>query len=280
MRVAALNTKTKVMNYLKTAFLIFFLLPLIISSCSEDSIPENSDIENTLKNIWVENGVLHVNSESTLDSLVLSNLEKTEDQLIEWQNSLDFENYQSFYNNVFDEYELMVEDAISKESDEPYFDFVAKYSEFVEFPSEPILGAPNRSMEPLVKSSFNTVVNKLGYIYVGDELINYTNKENSLKSSTSSYYCYKKTSKRKMKVTAEFGPNVNKTTIHCGCKKKTLWAWWSYTTTFWARPNSYGIWTKWKAYDGDVYYPTWVDVRYMEIFTDGVKSENKCIFPN
>ncbi len=254
----------------KNLYNVLAVLMLFVAvSCDKK---EADVLENNQEHLeyWVENGVLHVKNEEVLNRLMQENAKKSTEELKAWEEKLGFESYKSFYNQVFSEYEDMRDAAVAANSDEPYYEFKSMYEDYVDFPSELIEGAPNRSIAPKVDFSLMTLANREGELVVDD-----SKKNATVKKAAPDDECYVKTKKRKTWIRIYWG-----TTIQVTCKKKTMWAWWEYSTTLHWRPfadeKNVGF-EKWKVRSGDQIHIS-SSHNYVEAYTSGSGFSRRCKF--
>lgn len=82
---------------MKKTLLLVLLTTLILISCQKESdvLPKGNNA-----NYYVENGILNVKNQTVLDSLVAANLEKSEEEVVAWSDSLGFKSLASVYKDA------------------------------------------------------------------------------------------------------------------------------------------------------------------------------------
>ncbi|MGQ1890521.1 hypothetical protein ACT29H_08760 [Thermophagus sp. OGC60D27] len=248
---------------------------LIFTSCSQT---EDLDVQTQIPDVYVDNGILVIKNQSVLNNLILSNSKKSKEELTAWQDSLGFECYQIYYDEIFSEYEEVVNNA---KSEAPILEFINTYKNEVFIPGGTIDGLPDYSIEPKVVPPYLTVANKDGIFKLGNETIVSTKEKLTTLKSVSTFSCSKKHDKRKMNIQLTVNdPKSNYNYVRVTHSKKVLFAWVSYSTKYYWRysPNDPGYF----ATDNDILSGTMFNLlrgsNYLEMWNRGVGEDHKCIF--
>lgn len=246
-------------------------------SCSKDAslveVKKNSDV-------FVENGVLNIKNQTVFEKLIIENSKKSLEELKEWQDSLGFESYQVFYNDVFTEYEDVIENATSIE---PLEDFKNTFLDYVFFPGGEIDGLPNYVMHPNVDSKYITVSNRYGKVKIGGYLVDAKNVSN-LKSASvfGQMDCSHKSDDGKRRMTIVFTPSPYYTwgtPVHVWHAKKVWFAWVAYKTQYWWQEERNGTV---ESTNADIPTDMWIYLHagssYLKIWNRGIGESNACDF--
>ncbi len=268
---------------MKTFYFIFIISLISFASCSKDAgiepSPFRADTMNT--DVSVKNGMLVIKDKETLNKLILNHLNKSPEELKNWQDSIGFKSYQLFYDDIFAEYESVVENAIQEQSENSILEFMEANKDNATFPGGNIDGVPNFSIEPKVSASYTSVANMNGKFILGSEIIDATKIGGTLLKSVDSFTCDKKHDKRKMHIRLTVDdPNFSYNVAEVTHRKKILFGWVSYSTRYYWRhyandPNYYYT-------SGDVGSPYRIVLqrysKYLEMWNRGVGEGQKCVF--
>ncbi|MCG8578412.1 MAG: hypothetical protein MI866_00745 [Bacteroidales bacterium] len=241
---------------------------IFFSSCQDET--SESDWHET-QDYFVKEGILHVDNEVVLESLISQASSMSNDELLKWQQELGFQSYYSFYEDIFTEYEQLFEN-ISSESQ--ILEFIDIHKGDVIFPGGTVDGEPNYTIEPKVNTGLDRLANQEGKLIVAGE---YVPTNSSLKSST---HCYKRNGRRRMWV--DFLINNQGDKYARVSHAKRMWVGWrSYRTNYYWRfsstspgyfslkddvPSGYSI--SFKGYNPG----------YVEIWSRGVGESHKCTY--
>ncbi len=229
------------MKYINS-FLIFAITNLfLLSSCTKDNLSTNVQQDD----FKVQNGVLYIKDQIVLDSLASLLESKTDEEKIQWENEIGFKSYNTSYNEIFNEYEAVINEITDLTQLPLMYTFIDIHKDKVDFPGGLIDGIDNYSMEPKFKSPYLSLINENGEIYVSNKKMSLIEK--SLKSTVFCGSCFSKTSSRKMwadlSYDGRFFDNNTYTyyelyNVRLKAQKKVLFGWVSYKTTYYCKqPN-------------------------------------------
>ena len=261
---------------------ICVLASFTIFSCNKEiNIPE-SDENNYLKSrenleYYVENGILNIKDKKVFENLIVENSKKTKKELEEWQDSVGFKCFQTFYQSIFNEYEAIIEGENPIENLKKY---EYSYKDYIEFPGGMIDDLPDYSINPRLNMIYATVANVNGLVKIKGKIID---AKNFVKLKSSSH-CYKKTSSRRMwmDVTTTHISTGNILDVQVSQQKKVVFAWVSYQTQYFWELETPPLGYYYSINDvptGTVIYMPWPNgTNYLKMWNRGVGESNACTF--
>jgi len=260
-------------SIMKNIKILIAALLILIAACNKEESELNINTDDQ-KKAWVEGGVLHLKNQQVLDSLSIVVGTMTDEERIVWEDSLGYTSYKTLYSFITSEYMKMADNAQEIGSDAPYFKFRELYDKFAIFPDEDIDGFPNRTMEPKV-TFYSCLANEQGTLIVGDKRLEEVKSD--LLKLASGVECEKSAPRRIMKVAVYLGPTRIPQVHVQSCKIKRVWAWWNYTSTFYANTNAFPNTHQFEADSGTmVYLHQSNGATLLEVWNDGIGYSRKC----
>lgn len=259
-------------------YLLYIIASFTIFSCNNELSNPEADQLISYKNLdyFVKDGVLNIRNNDVFEKLIVENSKKTAEELAEWQDSVGFECFQSYYNTIFEEYEQIIGGENPIVNLEKY---KHDYMDYIEMPGGMIDGLPDYSISPRVNMYYATVANVNGLVKINGETIDAKNIVR-LKSASS---CYKSISDRRMWVDVYTTTSTgNILSVNVSQQKKILFGWASYKTQYYWQLEPYAT-TTWYT-SGDVpsdwiiTMPMPYGTNYLRIWNRGVGESNACTF--
>ena len=257
---------------------LYILVSFSIFSCSNELSNPEADQLKSYKNLdyYVEDGILNIRNNDVFEKLIVENSKKSKEELAEWQDSVGFECFQSYYNTIFEEYEQIIVGQNPIVNLEKYkYD----YMDYIEMPGGMIDGLPDYSISPRLNMNYATVANAKGLVKINGKTIDAKN----IVKLKSAYNCYKNTSDRRMWVEVYTTTSIgNILSVYVTHQKKVLFAWVSYSTLYEWKLSDPAT-TTWST-PGDVPTGTIIvmplpnGTNYLKIWNRGVLEPNACIF--
>lgn len=259
-------------------FILFILASCTIFSCSNELSNTEMDPLKSYKNLdyYVEDGILNIRNNDVFEKLLVENSKKTKEELVEWQDSVGFECFQSYYNTIFEEYEQIIgaENPIANLEKYKY-----DYKDYIEMPGGMIDGLPNYCISPRLDMIYATVANVNGLVIIEGKTID----AKDIIKLKSAYNCYKNTSDRRMWVEVYITTSTgNILSVYVTQQKKIVFAWASYQTSYswqletpaittWYTPNDVPTGTI-------ITMPLPNGTNYLKMWNRGVGESNACTF--